>query len=139
VREERSAGFSIRDARGGLSADAALLGWGEGPDGRSVALSAYRRVGDVFLRANGRYWTREAVRSLALGPSVRFPAGPMEVDLAYQRYRTDRDGSALTSHTGDVDLTFRLGSDLRATLGAQQQWGSNFGGTRLHLGFWRSF
>ncbi len=139
VRDERSLGLSVRHATGGVSVDGAVMRWGDAARGRSVAAAFDQRAGRVWLRASGRLWAREDLRSLAVGPGASGSIGPVDAQLAYRLYRTTRSQEDLISHAVDLRLGFRLFEDLRTTVAGQRQWGTSLGGTRLQLGLWRSF
>jgi len=139
VRDERSVGLSMRHASGGLSMEGTVMRWGDAPEGRSVAASLDQRTGRAWLRASGRLWARDDLRSLSLGPSAGGTIGPVDVQLSYRLYRTTRSREELSSHAVDLRLAFPLIDNLRTTVAGHQQWGTSLGGTRLQLGLWRAF
>lgn len=138
VREELTGGLGVVGPNGAFSVDVGSTRWDDAARGLAVTASASGRVGGALLSASGRRWARAGVTSLSAAPGVSFGVGWLETRLGYQFYQT-KGTTTLRSHAGDLSFTTRLGERLSLTLRGQQQWGTNFGGTRLNFRVWRSF
>ena len=136
-REEVTGGIGAFGTNGSFSVDVGSTKW-NGETGLSLAAAFSRRIGGALFSVSGRRWSRSDMTSLSAAPGVSFDLGPVETRLGYQFYETE-SFTRLRSQSGDIALTTRVGDKLSITLRGQQQWGSNFGGTRLGLRLWRSF
>jgi hypothetical protein len=139
VRREGFAGVSMRRGEASFSVDAGRTAYGDAPAGWSVSTSSAARIGRIDLYASARRWTTSGRSSVSAAPVIGFPLGPVTLRTGYGFYRTKGPGGVLASHTGDLSGTLGSANGFRLTLRAQQQWGSQFRGTRIVVGIWRSF
>ena len=137
-REEVTAGISMIGNSGSLGLDVGSTRRTDAGRGISVAASATGRMGGVLLFASGRRWSRTGMSSVSAAPGFGFGWRWLDTRVGYQFYRTEST-TTLTSQSADLNFTARVSQGLSVTLRGQQQWGSNFEGTRVQVRIWRSF
>ena len=138
-REERSVGLSIRHASGAASLDGGWTRWADASPGQYASAALNQRVGSFWLRAGGRYWTREGAHSISVFPGIGGRIGSVDVTASYRLYQTTREDLTSSSHSVDLSSGFSILDDLRVTVGGQRQWGANLSGIRMHFALWRAF
>jgi hypothetical protein len=137
-RDEITAGLSVFSGRSSLSADFGSSQWIDQERGLTVSANASTERAGLRLYASGSRWWRSDLSSISLAGGVGFPVGWLGTRIGYQLYRTNGTAT-LTSHAGSIELSASPIPKLFVSLRGEQQWGSNFEGTKLRLSLGRSF
>ncbi len=142
-REDRGRlGLSYWGSAGGGSVDFGIQRPEEGDTGRTVSGSLYLTrtpVLGIGFAVNGSRWSEGGDNSLLLSPELRVPLGRGDVRGSYRFYRTATRGTRVTTHFGDLSLSFPLGSGAYLRLQGSDQWGGGLSSTRLYASLWKGF
>jgi hypothetical protein len=137
-RDEITGGFSVFGSTSTLGIDFGSSNWADEGRGLTVSGNANTRLGGLRLYASGSRWWRGDQTSLSVAPGFGFQAGWLTTRLGYQLYRT-QGTATLMSHAGSIELSATPTARLFISVRGEQQWGSNFKGTRIRLSLGRSF